>query len=226
MRILELGPYAGEWTLKLSKYCDQIVAVEGKKINCDYIESLKIRNAKVVYADLDTFDITSLGKFDVIFARGILYHLEYPWRLVAQLTQMSDYIIGWSHYAEKIEGQREGYSGRGFIEPQSDRWQDEAANHGSKSQRETQTNLHPSGKQQWELTSGLCECAWWLTPSEFWRMFHEQGFALTFPTPLVAEVNGGLSAHFEAVRRPYSNPMFFEEMFQLKPSVRVEIPGV
>src|SRR5208283_1105038 len=151
MRILELAPFNGYWTKKLSKYCDQVVAIEGRKVNCDYIESLKIPNLTIIHANLESYDIKSLGYFDIIVAKGILYHLTYPWIVVRQICQMTNYIIGWSHYAEVIEGEIEGYHGKIFYEPSDKKpptWKPE-------DYENFQKTIHPSGLKMRELTAGL-----------------------------------------------------------------------
>ena len=121
-RVLELGCLEGGHTVSLAD-CYDVVAVEGKQGNFDKTkEIIRLHKTKkkieLVHANLEDFDIQSLGFFDSVFCVGLLYHLRYPNRLIHDLSQMSDHLYIWTHCcgspnAVNVDGQ----IGRIYEEP-------------------------------------------------------------------------------------------------------------
>ena len=120
-RVLELGPCHGRDTVALSALGSSVVAVEGRPGNCETVRrrvNSMVPNADVdvILGDLETFDLNGLGRFDLVLATGILYHLKRPWDLVARIQAVTDLCLGWSHVAPVASEQREGYSGSPYVE--------------------------------------------------------------------------------------------------------------
>jgi hypothetical protein len=118
--ILELGSLEGAHTFALAMHpgVKRVIGVEGRRKNhqkARYVQKLlKIRNVSFQVANLETSDLTRLGKFDAIFCSGILYHLPRPWELVERMSRVSDRVFVWTHYVEDdqasliVEGLRGG----------------------------------------------------------------------------------------------------------------------
>jgi len=62
-----------------------------------------------VHANLETEPLAPLGKFDVVFCSGLLYHLPEPWKIVREARTVSPGIFIWTHCAaeqQTAEGER------------------------------------------------------------------------------------------------------------------------
>jgi hypothetical protein len=81
----------------------EVVAVEGQKANVEKAEFVQgllgVESVTFLCGDLSEFDITSLGKFDVVFCSGLLYHLPNPWRLMELCSTVAPALFLWTHYA-------------------------------------------------------------------------------------------------------------------------------
>lgn len=168
-RVLELGPYDGTDTVYLSQLCNELITIEGREIN--YIETLKKApsNVKVIFANLETFDLNSLGRFDCVWASGIIYHLPEPVKLLTQISDITDNCLGWTHLTpvETVNSFRDGYLGKEWPEGEGD-------------------------------LAGLSEQSWWFTPFEFQRAWFDLGFTCNYTSEITQHPNGGLAAQFWA----------------------------
>jgi hypothetical protein len=175
-RVLELGPHDGRDTIHLAKHCEKLSAVEGRGENVVATQAACDRagayNVTLFMGDLEKFDLARLGRFDSVWAVGILYHLPRPWDLVARIAEMTDLVYGWSHCASQAAETRDGCEGDVWIEGGPD-----------------------------EPLSGLSPQSFWLTPAAFERMWYRHryhGFQwLKGPSP---HPNGGLAGQFVAQR--------------------------
>jgi hypothetical protein len=103
-RILELGSCQGGGTFQLARHpgVREIVAVEARASHVEkahFVQRL-LGVSKVTFltADLETFDLTPLGRFDVAYCVGLLYHLPRPWELLTKLAAVTDTIYLNTHY--------------------------------------------------------------------------------------------------------------------------------
>jgi SAM-dependent methyltransferase len=170
-RVLELGPYNGYDTVKLAQHAKRVVCLEGREENIR--RTLKTLEkchceAEVIGGDLETFDLSSLGKFDVVWASGVLYHMPNPVELIAQIAQVTSRCLGWSHLANKPDGKRHGYVGM------------------------------EKPEQVDQPLSGMSEQSWLLTPREFARAWREHGWHFDFLTYPEPTPHWGLEAQFVA----------------------------
>jgi SAM-dependent methyltransferase len=163
-RVLELGPLDGRDTVHLARHAAEAVAIEGRHENvkatqaaCD---SARLGNVKVLHADLERFDLASLGRFDCVWASGVFYHLPKPWELIARLATVTGKVFGWSHLAESGESVESGYRGQ---------WHAEQAG---------------------ALPSGLSPRSFWVVPDDFALMFQKAGFRFQFLAPPGPHPNG------------------------------------
>jgi SAM-dependent methyltransferase len=130
-RILELGSCQGGGTFQLAKWPGtEIVAIEGRDYNIEKARFLQrqlgITNVTFIEANLETYDLSSLGRFDAVYCVGLLYHLPKPWELLTKLKDASDVIFLNTHYCRASRACRSvcGYEGAdwresGFKDPLS-----------------------------------------------------------------------------------------------------------
>ena len=86
-RVLDVGSGPGHFTPFYTSRGCEVVAVDGR---ADNIEEFRRRNpgVRAVVADVQTFDMTDLGMFDVIHCLGLLYHLENPVAAIRNMFQI------------------------------------------------------------------------------------------------------------------------------------------
>jgi SAM-dependent methyltransferase len=94
--VLELGCLEGSHTVQLARVCREVTAVDvrPKNIVCTLTQLFVhgIRNVEVKLADAEQFD-ESLGRFDVIFHVGVLYHLVDPVAHLFRIARMADDLL-------------------------------------------------------------------------------------------------------------------------------------
>jgi SAM-dependent methyltransferase len=105
--ILELGSLEGGHTFRLAQHprIQRVVSVEGRPANLKrarFVQQvLGIENVQFVQANLETFSLATLGRFDAVICLGLLYHLPEPWKLIEQVASVSDGLFLWTHYASE-----------------------------------------------------------------------------------------------------------------------------
>lgn len=102
-RILELGALEAADTVRLAARPGvSVVAVEGRAENvarARFVVQLHgLTNVQLVQADVERFDLGSLGRFDVVLCAGLLYHLQRPWDLIRSIAEISDGLFLSTHY--------------------------------------------------------------------------------------------------------------------------------
>jgi hypothetical protein len=129
--ILDLGSLEGGQTFQLAKHPGvRVLGLEGRQYNIDRAEFVRsilgLENVKFLLVDLEKYDMAKLGRFDVVFCSGILYHLPEPWTLIEGIRRISDKVFIWTHYAEEAKATEviNGYRGwwyqeSGFKDPLS-----------------------------------------------------------------------------------------------------------
>lgn len=123
-RILELGSCQGGGTFQLARHpgVQEIVAVEGRDYHvakAKWVQkALGVTKIKFLQADLETFDFTSLGRFDAVYCVGLLYHLPEPWALLEKLARCADIIYLNTHYCLQNQANMtaQGYEGMKWLE--------------------------------------------------------------------------------------------------------------
>jgi SAM-dependent methyltransferase len=84
LRVLDVGSGPGLFVPFYTSRGCRVVGVEGRQ---DIVDDFRHRNPDVesVLADVQSYDLAALGRFDLIHCLGLLYHLENP---IAALRQM------------------------------------------------------------------------------------------------------------------------------------------
>ena len=102
--VLELGSLEGGHTVVLSRLqgMKRVVAVEARQPNIARARLiqrlLNLTNVEFVQGDLETLDLSKLGRFDAVFCVGLLYHLTAPWTLIERIAKVSPGVFLWTHY--------------------------------------------------------------------------------------------------------------------------------
>jgi SAM-dependent methyltransferase len=105
--VLELGPLEGAQTIELLRrpQVRRVVGIEARASNIEkakFVQGLLgIENVELIQANLEEFDLTTLGKFDAVFCCGLLYHLSTPWKLIEQIAKVSENLFIWTHYSDE-----------------------------------------------------------------------------------------------------------------------------
>lgn len=122
--VLELGSLEGGHSFSLAQNpsVERVVAIEARADNVEkarFVQGLlKDDKVEFVEADLETFDLSSLGTFDAVFCSGILYHLSEPWKLIEECQKVSPNIFVWTQYACENEAKKfsNGHRGKWYRE--------------------------------------------------------------------------------------------------------------
>jgi Methyltransferase domain. len=107
--ILELGSLEGAHSFILAQHpgVSRVLAVEGREANLRKArlvqELLQIRNVEFIQENLENADLTASGEFNAVFCCGLLYHLQQPWKLIAQLAKVAPILFIWTQYAAENE---------------------------------------------------------------------------------------------------------------------------
>ncbi|MFG3051503.1 class I SAM-dependent methyltransferase [Kitasatospora sp. NPDC048239] len=108
-RILELGALEGADTLALARRPGtSVLALEGRVENLRRAEFvLEVNgaaNAQMRVADVETIDFPSLGRFDAVLCAGLLYHVQQPWTVLANIGLVADNLFLSTHYWGTTDG--------------------------------------------------------------------------------------------------------------------------
>lgn len=107
--ILELGALEGADTLALARRPGtRVLALEGRPENLRRAEFVlevnQVTNARMQVADVETLDLSTLGRFDAVLCAGLLYHVREPWKLLAAIGTVTGNLFLSTHYWGSSEG--------------------------------------------------------------------------------------------------------------------------
>lgn len=105
-RILEIGPLEGGHSYMLEQAgAAEVVAVEANTrsfLKCLCVkEVLGMRAVRYLLGDGMAFMEHDAGGFDMVFASGILYHLQDPMVFLRLLPRMAPRMLLWTHYFDE-----------------------------------------------------------------------------------------------------------------------------
>lgn len=99
--VLELGSYEGDLTVQLARVSKFVTGIEVRPSNiiCAMTRVFihDIKNARFVMQDVQTLD-DSVGRFDVLFHAGLLYHMLNPVEHMYSVAKSSDIMLLNTHY--------------------------------------------------------------------------------------------------------------------------------
>lgn len=91
-RVLDVGAGPGHLAqFFLQRGCD-VVCLEGRAENLERMRELYPR-LEIRLFDVERDDWSDLGRFDVVFCYGLLYHLEDPFRAIRQMASVCDDLL-------------------------------------------------------------------------------------------------------------------------------------
>ncbi len=91
-RVLDVGCGVGHLAQFFVEEGCEVLCVDGRKENIDRLRSLYPHLQARVF-DLETDSLSELGRFDIVFAYGTLYHLENPFRAIRSLGSICDGLL-------------------------------------------------------------------------------------------------------------------------------------
>ena len=99
--ILDLGTFEGAHAFQLEKDGANVTAIEAHPQN--YLKCLIVKNAlgmktKFLLGDFHKYMDSFEGKYDLIFASGVLYHMPDPALFLKSMSQITKNLFIWSHY--------------------------------------------------------------------------------------------------------------------------------
>lgn len=170
-RVLELGSLEGGHSVALARNAavSEVVGVEGREENLARAElvarAFGAANVTFQLADLETYDLGSLGRFDTVFCVGLLYHLPRPWEFLRRVRAVCGRLFLCTHHAPETDSPliEHGYHGRGYTEFGRD-----------------------------EPLSGLSSTSFWPNLSSLEHMLRDEGFDQIDRLALEGSPNGPL----------------------------------
>ena len=82
IRVLDLACLEGEFAVEFASHGATVVGIEGREINLAKARFAKdvllLKNLELIHDDVRNLDFKRFGRYDVVLALGILYHLEAP----------------------------------------------------------------------------------------------------------------------------------------------------
>lgn len=104
--ILELGPLEGGHSYMFQKKnANKVIAIEANTrafLKCLCIkEVLRLDRVEFKLGDFLAYLQKGSMRYDIIFACGVLYHMEDPVRLIDLISKASDKVFIWTHYYDK-----------------------------------------------------------------------------------------------------------------------------
>jgi len=105
-KILELGPLEGGHSYMLqNRGANKVTSIEANTrafFKCLCIkEILKLDRVEFKLGDFMSFLRKDASKYDMVFASGVLYHMEEPVELLQMISKVSDKTFIWTHYYDE-----------------------------------------------------------------------------------------------------------------------------
>jgi hypothetical protein len=136
MTILELGPLEGLHTHRFEQLgAARILAIESNVeayLKCLVMkEALGMKRAEFLLGDFNLYLQGGAPRFDMVFACGVLYHMEDPLALIRAIARATDRCFVWTQCFEEgrtaprvaVPAMRDGFSGTYYRAPYQDRAQ-------------------------------------------------------------------------------------------------------
>jgi hypothetical protein len=105
-RILECGPLEGAHSFMMSiRGAASILAIEANTrafLRCLVVKNIySLHNTTFLLGDFTKYISKGTGRFDVVVANGILYHMKSPHVVLADILRNTDQVVMWTHYFDK-----------------------------------------------------------------------------------------------------------------------------
>lgn len=95
MRVLDIGTWDGFFAFEFERRGAKVLAIDNwndDKQLATFLFARKQLNSKVEYRKMDVHDLdpSLIGKFDIVFFAGMLYHLRYPLKVLEAIRSVTD----------------------------------------------------------------------------------------------------------------------------------------
>lgn len=111
-RILDLGSLEGGYTVAFALLGAEAVGIEARKLNLRRAEFLRDQlsagGARFLRGDVNAIDADQLGRFDAVFASGILYHLDDPFTFVERVFELTTDVALFDTHVAVVETPNHG----------------------------------------------------------------------------------------------------------------------
>lgn len=192
--ILELGPFEAYQTyLLLKEGAREVVSVEANSINflkCLCVKEIYgLNTAQFLFGDILNFVHECRRRYDVVWASGMLYHLQDPVYFIERVADLADYIYVWTHYFDNaIIGTLSNGQERHF-QPCHDKVR---RIDGRNILLHARSYLIPDYNRDlpmyWE--GGLADITYWLSKEDLFWLFKRSGMAIKSVESTNTTVNG------------------------------------
>lgn len=119
LHVLELGPLEAAHSFMLERAgAASIVCIEANPrafLKCLIIkELLHMTRAQFLCGDFVEYLRANPGRFDLVIACGVLYHMGNPAELIQLISRVTDTVFLWSHYYDQVSIARNGSLAKKF----------------------------------------------------------------------------------------------------------------
>lgn len=102
--VLELGPLEGGHSYQLERMGALVTGVEGNRLafqRCLITKNILGMRAKFLFGDFVRYLAEGQDRFDVVFASGVLYHMQDPLKVLHDICRTADHVYLWTHYFDR-----------------------------------------------------------------------------------------------------------------------------
>jgi len=182
-RIADIGCLEGYFSIECALQGAQVLGIDGKLLNvqkCNFVRSI-LGVEGVTFALGDAMEVTaaSSGRFDVVLALGLLYHLDNPYAFLANIAGLCDgFAVIDTHVAlhDQPESIKSGWQ-PDLSEMRTFTF--EGRSYEGRLFREFPTGTPRDAKDLSPTASLQNELSVWLTEDSLVQMLHDVGFSRT-----------------------------------------------
>lgn len=184
--ILELGPLEGRQSYSLHRAeAKEIVAIEGNAAAFQRLlafkNALNLNRLRPMLGDFIPYLEQTQEQFDLVFASGVLYHLEDPLAAIEQMARVAPRLFLWTHiYDAQRVAEHPGWRDR--FAPQH-KWEWRGITMEGACQRYTD-------RLRREFCGGINEDSLWLTRQSLFKALDHLGYSLIQTHEEVEHPNG------------------------------------
>jgi SAM-dependent methyltransferase len=128
--VLELGSFEGGHSLRIAQRPEvtSLLGLEGREFliaRAEFVaRTFGIQKVSFRLCDFEVDRLSTFGHFDSVFCSGVLYHLSRPWRLLREISRVTEHVFLNTHFAIRGVERLAGYEGQrraeyGYEEPLS-----------------------------------------------------------------------------------------------------------
>jgi SAM-dependent methyltransferase len=99
MTVLELGPLEGGNTYRLEQLGARVLSIEANAeayLKCLIVKEIAHMKSRFMFGNFIRYLETTSDRFDMVFAAGVLYHMEDPISVIESIGRVSDKCFVWS----------------------------------------------------------------------------------------------------------------------------------